>query len=160
VAGRSRWNDAAYVTAPRVNGESSGMAMHFALENAGITPAQVDYINAHGTSTPLNDSSETAAIKRVWGETAYDIPISSTKGATGHLIGASGAIEAIFSIKAIEEGFVPPTANLHEPDPECDLNYTPNVGFSKNVDIVVSNAFGFGGHNAVIVLQKYKAVEA
>ena len=159
LIGYGTTNDAFHVTAPRVNGEAAGMAMHFALQNAGIEPEAVDYINAHGTSTPLNDSSETEAIKRVWGEVAYDIPISSTKSTTGHLIGASGAIEAIFSLKAIEDSFIPPTANLHEPDPDCDLNYTPNVGVSKPLDIVVSNNFGFGGHNAVIVLKKWTAAE-
>jgi len=160
IIGYGTTNDAYHVTAPRVNGEAAGMAMLFALRDAGIAPGEVDYINAHGTSTPLNDSSETEAIKRVWGETAYDIPISSTKSTTGHLIGASGAIEAIFSLKAIEDSFIPPTANLHTPDPDCDLNYTPNVGVSKSLNIVVSNNFGFGGHNAVIVLKKWTPAAA
>ncbi len=116
----------------------------------------IDYINAHGTSTPLNDKSETVAIKKALGEQAYEIPISSTKSVTGHLMGAAGAVEAVFSIMAIRNNFVPPTVNLENQDPECDLNYTPLVGVSRNIDVVMSNSFGFGGHNAVILFGKYR----
>ncbi|MBL8165159.1 MAG: beta-ketoacyl-[acyl-carrier-protein] synthase II, partial [Anaerolineae bacterium] len=110
----------------------------------------------HGTSTPLNDKSETLAIKTALGEQAYEIPISSTKSVTGHLMGAAGAVEAVFTIMAIRNGFVPPTVNLDNQDPECDLNYTPNVGVSHPIDIAMSNSFGFGGHNAVLIFGKYR----
>ena len=120
-----------------------------------MTGEDIDYINAHGTSTPLNDKSETIAIKNALGELAYEIPISSTKSVTGHLMGAAGSVEAVFSIQAIRNNFVPPTVNLDNQDPECDLNYTPNVGVEHPIDVVMSNSFGFGGHNAVLVIGRY-----
>jgi 3-oxoacyl-[acyl-carrier-protein] synthase II len=131
--------------------------MRKAMRDAGITPEQIDYINAHGTSTQLNDTSETRSIKGVLGERAYDVPISSTKSVTGHLMGGAGSIEAIFSILAIRDQFVPPTMNIFNQDPECDLNYTPNKGISHQIDTVMSNSFGFGGHNAVLIFGKYHA---
>jgi 3-oxoacyl-[acyl-carrier-protein] synthase II len=137
-------------------GESAAKAIQLALEDAGLKPEDIDYINAHGTSTPLNDKSETMAIKEALGEQAYEIPISSTKSVTGHLMGAAGSVEAVFSIMALCNNFVPPTVNLDHPDPECDLNYTPNVGIPHNIDVVMSNSFGFGGHNAVLLFGKYR----
>ncbi|MEP7290909.1 MAG: beta-ketoacyl-[acyl-carrier-protein] synthase II, partial [Chloroflexota bacterium] len=119
--------------------------------------SDIDYINAHGTSTPLNDKSETLALKVALGEQAYEVPISSTKSVTGHLMGAAGSVEAVFSIMALTNNFVPPTVNLENPDPECDLNYTPNVGVARDIDYVMSNSFGFGGHNAVLIFSKYHA---
>jgi len=155
ILGYATTDDAYHVTAPMESGEGAQRAMIKALKDAGITPTQVDYINAHGTSTPLNDAAETRALKAVFGDHAYTVKISSTKGATGHLLGAAGSIEAIFSIMSIVDQFVPPTANLTTPDPECDLNYTPGVGIAHPVQIVMSNSFGFGGHNAVLVIGKY-----
>ncbi len=147
--------DAYHVTAPLETGEGAQEAMRRALRSAGLEPRDIDYINAHGTSTKFNDVSETLAIKGVFGEHAYDVAISSTKSVTGHLMGAAGSVEAVFSIKAITEQFIPPTINLHVPDPECDLNYTPNVGVAREVNHVMSNSFGFGGHNAVLIFSKY-----
>lgn len=155
ILGYGHTSDAYHVTAPLETGEGASEAIRRALANARITPADLDYINAHGTSTPLNDKSETLAIKRALGEQAYTIPISSTKSMMGHLMGSAGAVEAVLSLKAIEHNFIPPTINLEYPDPECDLNYTPNVGVSHPIDIVMSNSFGFGGHNAVLVLGRY-----
>lgn len=155
VLGYGHTSDAYHVTAPLETGEGAAKAIEFALRDAKLTIEDVDYINAHGTSTPLNDKSETVAIKRAFGETAYEIPISSTKSVTGHLMGAAGSVEAVFSIMALRNNFVPPTVNLDNPDPECDLNYTPHVGASHNIDVVMSNSFGFGGHNAVIIFGKY-----
>jgi 3-oxoacyl-[acyl-carrier-protein] synthase II len=149
--------DAFHVTAPQENGEGAQEAMRLALRDAGLQPADISYINAHGTSTELNDASETRAIKGVFGDHAYQIPISSTKSVTGHLMGSAGSVEAVFSIKAITEQFVPPTINLHTPDPACDLNYTPNVGVPAAITHVMSNSFGFGGHNAVLIFSKYDA---
>jgi len=148
--------DAFHVTAPMENGEGAQEAMRRALRSAGLSPEDVNYINAHGTSTQLNDVSETRAIKAVFGDYAYQVPISSTKSMTGHLMGAAGSVEAVFSVKAITDQFIPPTINLHNPDPECDLNYTPNVGVPAELNHVMSNSFGFGGHNAVIVFSKYE----
>lgn len=155
MLGYGHTDDATHVTAPMESGEGATMAMLNALEDAGITPADVSYINAHGTSTALNDKSETLAIKRAMGEMAYEIPISSTKSVTGHLMGGAGAVEAVFSIMALCNNFVPPTMNLEYPDPECDLDYTPNVGKAHPIEIVMSNSFGFGGHNAVLVFGRY-----
>jgi 3-oxoacyl-[acyl-carrier-protein] synthase II len=155
ILGYGHTSDAYHVTAPLETGEGAALAIQQALEDAGVTAEDIDYINAHGTSTPLNDKAETVAIKRALGEQAYEIPISSTKSVTGHLMGAAGAVEAVFSIKAICEGFIPPTVNLDHQDPECDLNYTPHVGAARNIDIVMSNSFGFGGHNAVLIFGKY-----
>lgn len=147
--------DAFHVTAPMENGEGAQAAMRFALRSAGLQPEDISYINAHGTSTPLNDVSETRAIKAVFGDYAYQVPISSTKSMTGHLMGSAGSVEAVFSIQAIQHQFIPPTINLHTPDPECDLNYTPNVGVKAEIEHVMSNSFGFGGHNAVLIFSRY-----
>jgi 3-oxoacyl-[acyl-carrier-protein] synthase II len=155
ILGYGHTSDAHHVTAPLESGEGAAKAMEFALRDAGLTPKAIDYINAHGTSTPLNDKSETLAIKKALGEQAYEIPISSTKSVTGHLMGGAGAVEAVFSIMAIRENFIPPTVNLDNPDPDCDLNYTPHVGVSREVNIAMSNSFGFGGHNAVLIFGKY-----
>jgi 3-oxoacyl-[acyl-carrier-protein] synthase II len=157
ILGYGHTSDAYHVTAPLETGEGAAKAIERALEDAEMTAADIDYINAHGTSTPLNDKSETLALKVALGEQAYEVPISSTKSVTGHLMGAAGAVEAVFTIKAINEGFVPPTINLDNPDPECDLNYTPHVGVARNIDRAMSNSFGFGGHNAVLIFGKYHA---
>ncbi len=155
VLGYGHTSDAYHITAPLENGEGAAKAIELAMKDAGITAQDIDYINAHGTSTPLNDKSETVAIKKALGETAYEIPVSSTKSMTGHLMGAAGAVEAVFSIMAIRNSFVPPTVNLDNQDPECDLNYTPHVGIRHEINIAMSNSFGFGGHNAVLIFSKY-----
>jgi 3-oxoacyl-[acyl-carrier-protein] synthase II len=155
VLGYGHTSDAYHPTAPLETGEGAAHAMLFALEDAGLTAKDIDYINAHGTGTPLNDAAETAAIKRALGEDAYNINISSTKSMTGHLLGAAGALEAVFSIMAIQDNVIPPTINLTTPDPACDLNYTPNVAVRKPVNVVMSNGFGFGGHNATIIVGRY-----
>jgi 3-oxoacyl-[acyl-carrier-protein] synthase II len=147
--------DAYHVTAPMENGEGAQEAMRRALADAGLKPQDIDYINAHGTSTQLNDVSETRAIKAVFGDYAHKVRISSTKSVTGHLMGAAGSVEAFFTIKSITEQFVPPTINLNQPDPECDLDYTPNVGVKASITHAMSNSFGFGGHNAVLIFSKY-----
>jgi 3-oxoacyl-[acyl-carrier-protein] synthase II len=157
VLGYGQTSDAYHITAPLETGESAAKAIEFALKDAGVKPEEIDYINAHGTSTPLNDKSETIAIKRAMGEIAYEIPISSTKSMTGHLMGAAGSVEAVFSIMALQNNFVPPTINLDNQDPECDLNYTPHVGVPHEINTVMSNSFGFGGHNAVVIFGKYQA---
>ncbi len=154
ITGYGSTCDAFHVTAPLENGEGAQRAMRMALQDAGLTPEDIGYINAHGTSTPLNDVSETRAIKGVFGDHAYKVPISSTKSVTGHLMGSAGSVEAVFSIKALTEQFVPPTINLDTPDPECDLNYTPNVGVATPIEHVMSNSFGFGGHNAVLIFSR------
>ncbi len=156
VLGYGASADAFHVTAPLEDGAGAQAAMRKALKNADLTINDIDYINAHGTSTPMNDTSETKAIKGVFGEQAYNIPISSTKSVTGHLMGAAGAVEAVLSIKAILENFVPPTINLDNPDPECDLNYTPHHGVPAEIKTVMSNSFGFGGHNAVLIFGEYQ----
>lgn len=147
--------DAYHLTAPHPEGRGAIQAMNLALNQAGIKPDQVDYINAHGTSTPVNDPIETKAIKKVFGGHAHKLKVSSTKSMTGHCIGAAGAIEAIVCAKAIEDQFFPPTINLDNPDPECDLDYVPNVGVPGKIDVTVSNSLGFGGHNGVLVLKRY-----
>ena len=156
ITGYGSTCDAFHVTAPMENGEGAQAAMRYALKNAGLNAEDIDYINAHGTSTSLNDSSETRAIKNVFGDHAYNLSISSTKSVMGHLMGAAGSVEAVLSVKAIEQQFVPPTINLDTPDPECDLNYTPNVGAATEIKHVMSNSFGFGGHNAVLIFSEYK----
>lgn len=156
VLGYGHTSDAYHVTAPLETGEGAAKAIELALKDAGLRPQDLDYINAHGTSTPLNDKSETLAIKRALGEQAYEIPISSTKSVTGHLMGAAGAVEAVFTIMAINRDFIPPTVNLDNQDPECDLNYTPLVGVPHEINIAMSNSFGFGGHNAVVIFSKYR----
>ncbi|ERI92182.1 beta-ketoacyl-acyl-carrier-protein synthase II [Clostridiales bacterium oral taxon 876 str. F0540] len=145
--------DAYHMTAPAPDGEGGARAMKLAIEDAGIEPSEVSYINAHGTSTPFNDKFETMAIKTVLGEYAYKVPVSSTKSMTGHLLGAAGAIEGIVCIKAIEEGFVPPTIGYSTPDPDCDLDYVPNTGREAEVKYAMSNSLGFGGHNATVVFK-------
>jgi 3-oxoacyl-[acyl-carrier-protein] synthase II len=155
ILGYGHTSDAYHVTAPLETGEGAAHAIELALEDAGLQPQDLDYINAHGTSTPLNDLSETLALKKALGETAYEIPISSTKSVTGHLMGAAGSVEAVFAIQAIRNSFVPPTVNLDNQDPQCDLNYTPKVGVSHEINVAMSNSFGFGGHNAVLIFGKY-----
>ena len=147
-------DDAYHIAAPEASGAGATACMQQAMASAGIEPQQLDYINAHGTSTPLNDATETRAIKAALGKYAYQVAISSTKSMTGHLLGAAGALEAIFCIKALEEQIIPPTTNLENPDPECDLDYVPNKARRANVATVLSNSFGFGGHNACLIFRK------
>ena len=148
--------DAYHITAPSPNGEGAAKCIRFAMADAGISPDQIDYINAHGTSTPLNDLSETIAIKTVFLGHAYRIPISATKSMTGHLLGAAGSTEAIFSILTQRDGIIPPTINLENPDPQCDLDYVPNESREVDVNIAMSNSFGFGGTNAVLIFSIFK----
>ena len=157
IVGFGSSSDAYHITAPCPDGSGAAKAIKYALEDAGITAGDVDYINAHGTSTHANDSGETAAIKLAFGDKAKNVAISSTKSMTGHLLGAAGAIEAIACIKATEENFVPPTVNYETPDEECDLDYVPNEGRSMNVKYALSNSLGFGGHNAVLCFKKWEA---
>ncbi len=157
VIGYGMSGDAYHMTAPSPEGEGAGRGMKAALDSAGLQPTDVDYINAHGTSTGLNDKNETAAIKSVFGEYAYDVAISSTKSMTGHLLGATGAVEAIFCALTIRDGVIAPTINYETPDPECDLNYTPNQARQADVKVVISNSFGFGGHNATLVLKRFES---
>jgi 3-oxoacyl-[acyl-carrier-protein] synthase II len=152
IAGYGCTDDAFHITAPNEFGPA--MAMKIAMKQARLQPTDIDYINAHGTSTTLNDLNETKAIKNAFGETAYDISISSTKSMTGHAFGAIGAIETIFCVKAINEDIVPPTINYETPDPDCDLNYTPNVAEKKPLKTAMCNSFGFGGHNGVIIVSE------
>ncbi len=147
--------DAFHVTAPSTEGLGSAQAIRLALRYAGVNPDEVSYINAHGTATPLNDAAETLAIKAAFGDIAYNIPVSSTKSMTGHMMGATGALEAVFCVKAIRDGVVPPTINYQTPDPDCDLDYVPNQAREIPVRVALSNAFGFGGHNAVLVIREY-----
>lgn len=156
VAGYGATADAYHVTAPAPGGEGAARAMKRALQDARIQPEDVDYINAHGTSTPYNDKAETEAIKTVFGDAAYKLRISSTKSMTGHLMGASGGIEAVATALAITEGIIPPTINYDTPDPECDLDYTPNKAARAEIKLAISNAFGFGGHNAVLVIRRWE----
>ncbi|AZU60502.1 beta-ketoacyl-ACP synthase II [Neobacillus mesonae] len=155
LIGYGATGDAHHITTPAPEGEGAQRAMKQAIRDAGITPEQVDYINAHGTSTYYNDLYETMAIKEVFGEHAYKLCVSSTKSMTGHLLGATGAIEAIFSVLAIKEGIIPPTINYETPDEELDLDYVPNVAKRQDVQVVLSNSLGFGGHNVSLVFQKY-----
>lgn len=148
-------NDAFHISAPAENGAGAAICMRMALDNAGLEPGDIDYINAHGTGTPLNDRSETTAIKTVFDDYAYEVPVSSTKSMTGHLLGAAGAVEAVFSVKAIQESTLPPTINYEVPDPECDLDYVPNEPRTKQLDHVMSNSFGFGGHNATVIFSRF-----
>jgi len=142
--------------APKPDGEGMADTMELALSNAGISKNDVSYINAHGTSTMLNDLYETQAIKKVFGDQAYKIPVSSTKSMTGHTIGAAGAIEGIISVLAIKDGVIPPTINLDEADPDLDLDYVPNKARKQELNVVLSNSFAFGGHNATLVFRKYR----
>lgn len=155
IVGYGATGDAHHITAPAEGGEGGARAMKQALDDAGINPTDVDYINAHGTSTELNDKYETAAIKTVFGDHAYQLAVSSTKSMTGHLLGAAGGIEAVISVKAIENGVIPPTINYETPDEECDLDYVPNAARNQTVNVVVSNSLGFGGHNASLIFKKF-----
>ena len=155
IAGYAATADAFHITAPSEDGSGGSRAMKNAIKLAGVNKEDVDYINAHGTSTPLNDVSETRAIKAAFGDFAYKIPISSTKSMTGHMMGATGALEAIFCVQAVRENVIPPTINYQTPDPECDLDYVPNEARKTSVNVAISNAFGFGGHNAVLVVKNY-----
>ena len=155
IGGLGNTGDAYHITAPAPGGEGAVRAINIALEDAKVSPSDVDYINAHGTSTQFNDKNETAAIKTVFGKHAYKLSVSSTKSMTGHLLGAAGAVEAIACIFAINKSLIPPTINYEFPDPECDLDYTPNKAAAKEVNIAISNTFGFGGHNSVILFKKY-----
>ena len=155
VTGFGSTGDAYHITAPAPEGEGGARAMKIALQDACIEPSTIDYINAHGTSTKMNDMNETAAIKSIFKDYAYDVSISSTKSITGHLLGAAAAIEAIASILMIQNNIIIPTINYTTPDPDCDLNYTPNKTVEKEVNTIMSNSFGFGGHNAVIIIKQY-----
>jgi 3-oxoacyl-[acyl-carrier-protein] synthase II len=150
--------DAYHITQPPPGGEGALRSMRAALHHAGLSPDDIDYINAHGTSTPAGDIAETEAIKRLLGERAYRVPVSSSKSQFGHLLGAAGAIEAIVSILAIQEGLLPPTINYTMPDPQCDLDYVPNTPRPARIDVVLSNSFGFGGHNVSLIFRRYEEV--
>ena len=154
VSGYGASTDAHHITAPAEGGRGAVDAMKKALFDAELTPNDIDYINAHGTSTPANDKNETAAIKTVFSEKAYDVNISSTKSMTGHLLGGGGAFESLVSLLSLKNNIIPPTINLNNPDEECDLNYTPNIPLEKDLSTAMSNSFGFGGHNGVLVFKK------
>lgn len=155
LAGYGATADAFHVTAPHEHGAGGAAAIRMALESARANVDEVGYINAHGTGTSLNDQAETRAVKAAFGELAYKVPISSTKSMTGHMMGATGALEVVFCVKAINEGILPPTIHYETPDPECDLDYIPNKAREANISLAISNAFGFGGHNAVLAIRKY-----
>ena len=155
LAGHASTSDAFHITAPADDGAGGAQAIRLALASAGANPDEVGYINAHGTGTELNDLSETYAIKAAFGDLAYRIPVSSTKSMTGHMMGATGALEAIFCVQAVREGILPPTINYQTPDPRCDLDYIPNQAREQKISLAISNAFGFGGHNAVLVIRKF-----
>ncbi|ACG57198.1 3-oxoacyl-(acyl-carrier-protein) synthase 2 [Hydrogenobaculum sp. Y04AAS1] len=154
IKGYAATDDAFHVTAPCTDGEGAAMCMRLALEDASLNPEDIDYINAHGTSTPLNDKIETLAIKKIFKDHAYKLKMSSNKSMIGHLLGAASAVEAVASVKTIETGIIPPTINLENPDPECDLDYVPNKAINYDVKNILSNSFGFGGTNACIILSK------
>ncbi|WP_342026004.1 beta-ketoacyl-ACP synthase II [Cytobacillus pseudoceanisediminis] len=156
IVGYGATGDAYHITAPAPGGEGGARAMKMAIEDGGLKPEDIDYINAHGTSTDYNDKFETLAIKEVFGEHAYKLAVSSTKSMTGHLLGAAGGIEAIFTVLAMKERILPPTINLENPDPECDLDYVPNKAREKEITAAMSNSLGFGGHNATIVFKRYE----
>lgn len=156
LAGYGSTADAYHVTAPDESGAGGSAAIRAALSAAQANPEDLGYISAHGTATQLNDAAETKAVKGALGELAYKIPISSTKSMTGHMMGATGALEAIFCVQAIREGILPPTIHYQTPDPNCDLDYIPNTAREKKINLAISNAFGFGGHNAVLAVRKYR----
>ncbi len=156
IVGYGATGDAYHLTAPAPDGEGAQRAMKRALKDAGLEPKDIQYINAHGTSTPANDFNETRAIKAVFGEHAKGVNVSSTKSATGHMLGAAGAVEAIISSLVVGNGVIPPTINYHNPDPELDLNYTPNTSVERKVNAVLSNSFGFGGHNTTLAIKRYE----
>jgi 3-oxoacyl-[acyl-carrier-protein] synthase II len=155
IVGYGYTGDAYHITAPPPDGEGAARCMRMAIRDAGLKPEEIDHINAHGTSTPLNDATETQAVKAVFGEHAKKIPVSATKSMTGHLLGAAGSTEAIFTILSLRDGILPPTINYEEPDPECDLDYVPNVARRTPIQVAMSNAFGFGGTNATLIFKKY-----
>lgn len=157
ISGYGTTDDAYHISAPAEGGEGAALCMQLALKNAGLTATDIGYVNAHGTSTELNDKGETAAIKTVLGDHAHKTPVSSTKSMTGHLLGASGALEAIFCTKVLNEGIIPPTINYETPDPECDLDYVPNQPRKAQINHALSNSFGFGGHNATLIISRYEA---
>jgi 3-oxoacyl-[acyl-carrier-protein] synthase II len=156
IVGYGATGDAYHITAPAPAGEGGARAMKMAVNDAGLKPEEIDYINAHGTSTDYNDKFETFAIKEVFGDHAYNVAVSSTKSMTGHLLGAAGGVEAIFTVLSIKDGIMPPTINYETPDPECDLDYVTNKARRKEISAAMSNSLGFGGHNATIVFKKYK----
>ena len=156
IVGYGATGDAFHITAPAEGGEGAARAMKMAIEDANVQPEEVDYINAHGTSTDMNDKYETQAIKHVFGEHAKKLAVSSTKSMTGHLLGAAGGVEGVISVKAIDDGIIPATINYETPDPDCDLDYVPNESRKQDVNVVMSNSFGFGGHNACLVFKKYE----
>jgi 3-oxoacyl-[acyl-carrier-protein] synthase II len=160
IVGYGATADSFHVTQPLESGEGAAKAMQMAMKRGGIKPEEVDYINAHGTSTQLNDAMETKAIKTVFGEYAYKVPISSTKSMTGHLIGCAGAIEPAICIMTILKGIIPPTINYDNPDPACDLDYVPNIARAARVTTALTNSFGFGGHNSVLILRKYTEAQS
>ena len=155
IVGFGMSGDAHHITAPPEDGEGARLAMSNALKDASMNPSQVQYINAHATSTPLGDKAETLAMKRAFGDHAKKLAVSSTKSMTGHLLGAAGVVEAIFSLLAIRDGIVPPTINLHKPDPDCDLDYVPNTARNMKVDVALSNSFGFGGTNGSVIFRRF-----
>ncbi|GGA73944.1 beta-ketoacyl-ACP synthase II [Ornithinibacillus halotolerans] len=155
IVGYGATGDAYHITAPAEHGEGAARAMQHALRDAGLKPKDVDYINAHGTSTDLNDKYETEAIKTIFGDHAYKLAVSSTKSMTGHLLGAAGGVEAVIAAKAINDGVIPPTINYETPDPDCDLDYVPNEARKQDVNVVVSNSLGFGGHNVALIFKKF-----
>jgi len=156
IVGYGATGDAYHITAPAPGGEGGARAMKMAINDGGLKPEEIDYVNAHGTSTEYNDKFETLAMKEVFGEHAYNLAISSTKSMTGHLLGAAGGVEAIFTVLAIRDSILPPTINYETPDPECDLDYVPNKARQKEIKAAMSNSLGFGGHNATIVFKKYE----
>ena len=156
IVGYGATGDAYHLTAPAPDGEGAQRAMKRALKDAGLEPKDIQYINAHGTSTPANDFNETRAIKAVFGDEAKKVNVSSTKSATGHMLGAAGAVEAVVSAMVVGTGIIPPTINYQNPDPELDLNYTPNKSVERDVNAVLSNSFGFGGHNTTLAIKRYK----
>ncbi len=156
IIGYGATGDAYHITSPAPEGEGAARAMNMAIKHAEINPSDIDYINAHGTSTPLNDKFETQAIKSVFGDYAYDVSISSTKGMTGHPLGAAGGIETIACVQSIKNGVIPPTINYENPDPECDLDYTPNTAKEKDVKIAMNTNLGFGGHNAIVIMKAFE----
>jgi 3-oxoacyl-[acyl-carrier-protein] synthase II len=157
VIGYGANGDAHHITAPSPEGEGATRCMRLALDDAGIPPDRIDYINAHGTSTEYNDINETQAVKKVFGARAYKIPISSTKSMTGHLLGAAGAVESVYSLLSLYHGVIPPTINYENPDPQCDLDYVPNQARKADIEMALSNSFGFGGTNASLVLRRVAA---
>ncbi|HLR62857.1 MAG TPA: beta-ketoacyl-ACP synthase II [Lentibacillus sp.] len=156
IIGYAATGDAYHITAPAENGEGAARAMQQAVEDARVSTEEIDYINAHGTSTQLNDKYETQAIKHVFGEHARELAVSSTKGVTGHLLGAAGGLESVISVKTIDDGVIPPTMNYETPDPDCDLDYVPNESRKQDVNVVLSNSLGFGGHNVTLIFKKYQ----